>query len=232
VFRNSGYFFLGLFGLALIAFWPQYGARLAGGGISGLIHFHAAVMTLWFGLLIIQPFLLRAGRRSWHRALGKLSYAVAPLAVIAAILLSHAVLRRDAVASFEGAGAFLYMQLSMTALFAVAYGLGIAFRTTPMLHARFMICTSLAVIDPILGRVLAFHFPPLSHPLHYQVASFALSAVVLLVLIFAERHQPRARTVFPAMLGAITIVYGLWFTLGQSRAWLGFARWFHDLPLT
>jgi hypothetical protein len=232
VFRSSGYFFVGLFGLALIAFWPMYVSRLSGGGISGYVHAHAAAMTLWLGLMIAQPFLLRAGRRSLHRALGKLSYAVVPVAVVAAILLSHAALRRDAASDFAGAGSFAYMPLSMTVVFAVAYGLAIAYRDTPALHARWMICSSLAVIDPILGRVLAFHAPPLGHMLYYQLVSFAVSAVVLVALIVAERHQPRGRAVFPAMLGALAVVYGLWFTLGQSRAWLGVARWFHDLPLT
>jgi hypothetical protein len=236
VFRSSGYFFLGLFGLAVLAFWPMYVSQLSGGGISGYVHVHAAAMTLWFGLLIAQPFLLHAGRRSLHRALGKLSYAVVPVAVVAAILVSHAALRRDGAADFASAGSFVYMPLSMTVLFAATYGLAIAFRDTPAVHARWMICSSFAVLDPILGRVLAFNAPPLPHPLYYQLISYVLSAVVLLALIVAERRRRRpqlqGRVVFPAMLGALTVVYGLWFTLGQSSTWLGVARWFHDLPLT
>jgi hypothetical protein len=232
VFRNSGYFFIGLFGLAVVAFWPMYVAQLSGGGISGYVHVHAVAMTLWFGLLIAQPFLIHAGRRSLHRALGKLSYAIVPAAVVAAILLSHAALRRDAAVDFAGAGSFVYMPLSMTVLFAATYGLAIAFRHRPAVHARWMICSSLPVLDPILGRVLIFHGPPLGHPLYYQLISYAVSAVVLVALIVAERRQPRGRVVFPAMLVALTVAYGLWFTLGQSRAWLGVARWFHDLPLT
>jgi hypothetical protein len=61
VYRKSGYYFAGLFGAALVAFWPQYLSRLGAGGISVYIHVHAVLMTTWFGLLIAQPFLLRAG---------------------------------------------------------------------------------------------------------------------------------------------------------------------------
>lgn len=232
VFRTSGYFFLGLFGLALLAFWPQYVSRLREGGISGYVHLHAVVMTLWFALLIVQPFLIRSGRRPLHRALGKLSYAIVPLAVVAGTLLSHAVFKRDAAEDFASAGAGVYLPLAMLALFATAYALAIVYRKAPALHARFMICTSLAVLDPILARVLIFHLPPLGHLFYYQVVSFAVSAGVLLALIFVERHPSRGRAVFPAMLGAITVVYALWFTFAQSSAWLEVARWFHDLPLT
>lgn len=232
MFRTSGYCFLGVLGLAALAFWPQYLSRLPSGGISGYVHFHALVMTLWLGLLIVQPFLLRAGRRSLHRALGALSYGLAPAVVVAGILLAHAAVVRDGDADFAGAGATLYLPLSMIALFAVSYGLAIAYRKTPALHARFMICTSLGLVDPITGRVLAFYFAPLGNPLYYQVVSFGLTAAALAALIVAERRQPRARGAFPAMLGAAAIVYGLWFTVAQSSAWLGVARWFRDLPLT
>ena len=232
MFRTSGYCFLGVLGLAALAFWPQYLSRLAGGGISGYVHFHAIVMTLWLGLLIVQPFLIRAERRRLHRALGALSYALAPAIVVAGILLAHAVVVRDGAADFADAGATLYLPLAMIALFAVTYGLAIAYRRTPAVHARFMICTSLGLVDPITGRVLGFYFAPLGNPLYYQVVSFGLTAAALSALIFAERRQRRARAVFPAMLGAAAIVYGLWFTLAQSSAWLGFARWFRDLPLT
>ena len=232
MFRTSGFFFVGLFGLALLAFWPQYLARLSTGRITGYVHLHAVAMTLWVGLLIVQPFLIARGRRSLHRTLGTLSYGVAPVVVVAGVLLAHAALVRDAAVDPAGAGAMLYLVLVMIAWFAVCYGLAIAYRKTPRLHARFMIGTSLALIDPIAARVAIFYFPTLDHPLRYQLISWGLTALVLSLLMFIERRQPRDRAVFPVMLVASTVVYGLWFTLAQSPSWLGVARWFHDLPLT
>jgi hypothetical protein len=232
VFRASGYCFLGLLGLALLAFWPEYLSRLPGGGISRYVHLHAIAMTLWLALLIAQPFLLRAGRRSLHRRLGKLSYGLAPIAIVAGVLLAHAALVRDAATDAAGAGTTLYLPLSMIAWFAVCYGLAIATRKTPARHARFMIGTSLALIDPIAVRVVVFYLAAFDHPVRYQLISWGLAAAVLVLLMWFERGQSRGRAVFPAMLGAITVVWGLWFTVAQSPAWLDFARWFHDLPLT
>jgi hypothetical protein len=235
VFRNSGYCFLVLFGLALIAFWPMYLSRLPGGGPGPAInlhtHVHAVVMTLWFGLLIVQPFLIKSGRRELHRTLGMLSLGLAPFIAMSGVVMAHMALARDA-ADLTHAAPSLYLSLAMTAWFAVSYGLAMAYRKHPPVHARLMICTNLALIDPIVGRILPFYFAPFANPLHYQAISFALSGAGLGILIVAERRQRQGRTVFPAMLGVTVLVYGLWFTLAQSSSWLVVARWFHHLRLS
>ena len=95
-----------------------------------------------------------------------------------------------------------------------------------------MICTSLAMIDPVLGRLLAFYFPPLSHYLYYQVVTFGTIDLILLILALADRRESRARWVFPAMLVPLVLAHVLWFTLAQSDLWRPVASWFRALPLT
>lgn len=228
---RSAYLFAGLFGLAVLAFWPSYVSRL-GGGASGYVHVHAAVMTLWFGLLVAQAVLIRTGRRTLHRRLGAVSYGLAPLVVIAGVLLSHAALVRDAIGDPIGAEVTAYLPLAMIAWFAACYALAIAYRKTPALHARLMIGTCLAAVDPIASRIAAFYFPPLAHAERYPLISWGVTAAILVVAIAGERGQPRGRAVFPAMLAASSVMFGLWFALAPSASWLAFARWFHDLPLT
>lgn len=226
MFRNSGYFFFGLFGLAIAAFWPGYIARLPGGGIDRHTHVHAAVMTTWFALLIAQPFLIKSGRLALHRTLGKLSLILAPFIIVSGVVMAHMAVVRGA-ADLPAAAPLLYLALAMTAWFAASYGLAMLYRKDPPVHARLMICTNLALVDPIVGRVLPFYLPPLfDNPIYYQTISFALSAAGLGLLMLAERGQRRGRAVFPVMLGVTVVVYGLWFTLAQSSSWLGVARWF------
>ena len=232
VFRTTGYWFAGLFALALLAFWPGYLSQLPAGGIRGYVHLHAAAMTLWFALLITQPFLIWYGMRDWHRRLGRVAYGLAPVAAASGVLLAHAGVVRDAAGDPSAAAAGLYPPIAMTAWFAACAALGLAYRKVPAIHARFMIGTGLAAIDPIAARVVVFYGPPLPEPIGFPLISWAIAAAALTVLIVAERRQPRARAVFPAMLAAITTVWALWFTLVPSPAWRGFARWFHDLPLT
>ena len=229
--RGAATLFAGLFALALLAFWPSYLSRLRAGA-TGYVHVHAVAMTLWFALLIAQALLIRAGRRALHRKLGAASYGLAPVVVVAGVLLAHAALVRDAAGDPDGAGTTAYLPLTMIAWFTACYGLAIAYRKVPALHARFMIGTSLAAVDPIASRVAAFYFPPLEDASRYPLVSWGLIAAILVVFMAAERGQRRGRTVFPALLAASTVVFALWFVLAPSAAWLAFARWFRDLPIT
>jgi hypothetical protein len=231
VLGRSVYLFAGLFGLALLAFWPSYVSRL-GGGSSGYVHVHAVVMTLWFGLLIAQAVLIRTGRRALHRRLGALSYGLAPVVVGAGVLLTHAALVRDALGDPAGAGTTAYLPLAMIAWFTVCYALAIAYRKVPALHARFMIGTCLAAVDPIASRVAAFYFPPIEDPARYALVSWGVTAAILGAAIAGERGQPRGRAVFPALLAASSAMFALWFAFAPSPTWRAFAHWFHDLPLT
>ena len=80
IYRNSARFFaLFLVGL-VVAFWPSYFARLFEQP-SVLFHLHGAALTLWVVMLVAQAQLIRTGRRSLHRTLGKTSYVLAPAVV-------------------------------------------------------------------------------------------------------------------------------------------------------
>src|SRR5690348_15280167 len=154
-FPWAGYAFAALFIAALVAFWPGYLSKLPGGGFYR--HLHAFAMTLWFGLLIAQPLLIRTGHRPLHRLLGKGAFVLAPLAVLSMLLLTHARL-----SAFDGTGGnaianHAILPLSIAAIFTVAVTLALVYRKQPALHARYMICTGLALIDPVGARLLGYY---------------------------------------------------------------------------
>jgi hypothetical protein len=76
-YRNSAWFFLVFLAFAVWAFWPSYFARLFQQP-SFQFHAHGIALTLWCVMLVVQPQLLRTGRRRLHRTLGKASYVLAP----------------------------------------------------------------------------------------------------------------------------------------------------------
>ncbi len=230
MFRASSYWFVGLFGAAMVAFWPMYLSKLPQG--DRYTHTHAVLMTLWLGLLIVQPALIRSGQRALHRALGKASYLLVTLIVVASIRLTHFRARSMSETTFASDGAFFYLPLSMIGIFVFAYVLAVALRGRAPLHSRFMICTGLTLIDPAVARVLFFYFPPLPSPLLYQVAGFGLTDLVLVALIIRERGQRSGRAAFPVMLAFFAVVHLFWFTAGRSQGWLALVRGFRDLPLT
>ncbi len=230
MFRTSGYFFAGLFGAALVAFWPSYLSKLPAGDVY--VHLHAVLMTLWCGLLIAQPLLIRGGRRPLHRALGRASYALVPPIVVASLLLANSRLRALDEEAFAREGRFVYLPLAAIALFLASYVLAMVYRRRPALHARYMIATGLTLIDPVVARLLFFYFPPLSHDLHYQAIGYGLTLLVLALLIWRERGERAGRAAFPVAFALFALVYGLWFTLGQTPLWQAAASWYRGLPLT
>ena len=217
--RNIGYGFAILSLSAIVAFWPSYLARPFD-TIDATTHVHAAAMASWCALLVAQPFLIRGGRTALHRALGKLSYVLAPLVVAAALRLVQVRIQALSADDVRGAARFFYLPLSATALFAVSYALAMAYRRRPALHARFIVGTALSFIDPVLARIIAAHFPAVSDSL-YQPITFAVMDGLLAVGIWRDRRTAGAtRAAFPVLLALFAIAQVLWFTLAPSQAWV------------
>lgn len=227
--RNAGYFFIVLFIGALFAFWPHYLSRLPNDDVHA--HLHAALAVTWCALLIMQPFLIRARKNDLHRRLGAFSKLVAPAFVVAAVLLAH---HRVAVmpdAKFAADPAGLFLGLAAAVDFAVAYSLGLWFRQTMALHARFMIATGLTMIDPVFVRVLGYYAPPFSHPLMYQVCGYGVTDLMLLLLLWRPAMSARYRRIFLSGVIIFPILHLAWFTVVQGPLWVSFATWFRALPL-
>lgn len=232
MFRSSGFWLAALALCSLAAFWPSYLSRPFA-GIDAHTHAHALAMALWCALLVVQPLLVRARRSDLHRRLGVLAWLLGPAVVVSSLLLAQARFRAKDEAAFQAEAGTLYLPVSAALLFALAWGLGMAWRHSPAQHARFMICTALPLFDPVLGRILYFYFPRLPHDLLYQAVTYGATDLVLLGLIARERRLGGGRPglwVFPAMLALFVPVHLLWFTWAQSPAWRPFAEWFRRLP--
>lgn len=226
----AGPWFASLLLLAMITFWPTY-VSLSPAANSLYTHFHALVATAWVLLLIAQPMLMRSGRLRTHRALGKVSWVLAPVFVLAAVLLAHSRITdlegpRYAIQTYV-----LWLQFSLTAVFALSWALAMAYRKRMQLHARFMVCTGLTLIDPVVIRLMFWIDNTPSW--NYQWFTFLLTDFVLLVLIWLERNAREGRWVFPLMLGVFVLAQiPALFGLTDQAWWQGFARWFAGLSLT
>lgn len=226
-FVRSAPYFAALLVVALIAFWPSYLSRVSSG--NGYTHLHALTATTWLLLLIAQPAAIHARRLTLHRLLGRASYVIAPLVVVSMVLLAH---RNTSVAGLSDLDRLgVYVPLSLAALFGLSYALAIVTRRTMALHARFMVCTGLTLIDPVGVRLLFWAHPTPSW--RYQWATFALTDLIFLALIWRERQMRSARLVFPVMLGLFVIAQAIFlFDWYQTPLWERFVRWFLALDLT
>jgi len=228
LFQRSGYYFVVLFFLALIGFWESYFSILFS-DINIYKHFHAITMLLWIGMLIMQPFLIKYKKISLHKYIGKFSYSLVPAIVISLILLAHSQITIHDFGITYSRLYILFLQFSLLLIFIISYVLAIIYRKTPYLHARYMICTSLTLIDPAVARI-PLNIPPI--PYDYQVLTFALTDFILLILIFMERKQKRGREVFPIMLVLFIVFQVINLTSTDHVIWDDFSMWFAQLPLT
>ena len=224
---RSWKWFAAYLALALVAFWPTYVSQPWAS--SAYTHFHAATATAWMVMLIVQSWAIGSRRIALHRGSGKTSYLLAPLVVLSMLLLAH-----DRISHAPAGEAYaiqtyiLYLQLSLALLFAISYALAIATRKSVARHSRFMVCTALTLIDPILIRILFWIDP--TPDWNYQWATFGANWLAFLVLIWAERNNRAGRGVFPPMLAlflALQLPAVLGFTL--SPAWQNFSAWVASL---
>jgi len=228
MFHKSGYYFIGLLSLAIIGFWESYFSKLLG-DINSYVHFHAVTMLLWIFMLIMQAFLIRYKKYSLHKFIGKFSYGLVPVLVISLILLAHSQITIHDFGITYSRLYILFLQFSLLAIFIIAYVLAMIYRKSPNHHARYMICTSLTLIDPAVARI-PLNLPPL--PFDYQVLTFGLTDLILLTLIFMERNRKIGREVFPIMLALFLVFQVINLTLTDNTIWDNFSIWFAKLPLT
>jgi uncharacterized membrane protein YozB (DUF420 family) len=155
-YRNISYLFLLILGFAIVGFFQSYfGLFPRFQGLPAVAHLHAIGLLLWFGLLIIQPILIRYNRIELHRLLGKFSYFLVPYIALTVFGMARH--------SYRAKGASWLLAANPPSLFFVFIGLlpfllfyilAIVYRRNTEYHMRFIIATSLPLIPPALGRFL------------------------------------------------------------------------------
>lgn len=217
--------------LVILAFWPMYLSRPFSSS-DRYTHFHTLAGTLWLGILIAQPIAVHNYRYGIHRALGRISYVLAPLFFLAGILLSHHRLVSMDEATFAAEGYSHFLPFYASIVFVTAYLFGLAYRHLSDVHGRFMLLTAIPLFDPVLGRVLYFYFPPLPHPLLYQAITFSVQTIVAATIVFSYRGSGPTRRALLAYFAILVALEIGWVTIARTGIWLDIVSWYRGLPLT
>lgn len=230
IFRNSWFFFVLILASAFWGFWVTYFTRPAG-SVAGWEHLHGVAMFGWCAMLIIQSSLIRTHLRSLHRAIGKISFLLAPLIVFSTLWLANFRLNQRELTD-EGLYV-LGLQLFLLLLFVIFYIQAIRHRARPDVHARWMICTALTLLDPIFARVIGINFiqAPLVS-LVIQYITFAMTDLILLALLLRDLKIPSRKDVFLPALAMFVPAQVAMLTLWKTGAWAAFAAWYAGLPMT
>ena len=216
-----------LLALAVIAFWPAYLRDPIGLG-RFYMHLHAVTGTLWFALVLVQPILLRLGRRDAHRRLGQVSWVLGPVVILAMVFASHAFQEVMMENGGRPGPHVFWLQAWLAVLFALFWAGAMLRRRDRIVHPRLMVATVFTFVDPVIARIAGMQFG-----LPGQLVSFACLDLALLALIVLEWRTPRARRLW-LLVGAIFLAFEIPLLLGAagSDLWLGVTRAWLALPLT
>ena len=216
--------------LSALAFWPQYLSKFR--QANPYMHVHAALGLLWLSLLVVQPLLVRARNLRAHRFVGRGALVAGAAFVISSVLLAHHAAAAMPAGQFAREGFSLYLPFVMAAIFAASICLGLYWRRVPAVHGRFMACSALALVDPLLARILFFYFPPLPTEVLYQVPSFLLIGGILVILLRTLPRSAPGRPAFRAFSATVALALTAYFLTPHIAAWLDFVQWFRSLPIT
>ena len=233
-FEKSGYYFIGLVGLALLGFWHSYFSKFFDltENFPFYFHFHAAMMTLWISVLIAQPILIKKKELTIHKFIGRLTYILMPLLFISVILLTHYQIQShiQIVNGEKLYGPHLIVPFKDLLILGTAYTIAIVYRHDVNIHARAMIATGIVFIEPALIRFIRYSLIQDKSLSYFLTIGLVYSLLIGLMIL--ERKQKNGRWVFPLILGLYVCVHALLILKIRIGFWETFAKWFAGLPLT
>lgn len=221
---NPGYDRISLLSIAilLVLTWGFYRTYLvlfpSFEGFVFVHHFHGAIMLLWMGCLIIQPWLITRKKHRLHRAIGKMSFVLAPILMFSIFLVSKATFHTNLNAFPEREEAVAMISLSIPGLiiFGILYGLAVANKRRTFYHVRYMIGTGLLMIGPGLGRALIIYFqvpPPTG--ISITLAAVAIISAAFLVVDIVRKYDYRPNLIVVLLM----VMYSACWELRHTPAW-------------
>ena len=181
--------------------------------LPGQVHWHAAVFLAWIMLYVAQNWLIVRDAVRWHRRLGVLGAVLAAAMVVLGIVTTVMAIEQHRVPSFFPPGIFLVLDVLGVVGFGILTGWAIVLRRRAAWHKRLMLCGTILVMSPALGRILPM-------PLLGTFAPTAVFAFMAMYVIAGMLLDVRLRgNVHPAYYwggGVVAVTQALVGPLGVS----------------
>jgi hypothetical protein len=150
------------------------------------VHLHAAVFSAWIILYVVQNWLVIRRSITWHRQLGVLGAIIAASMVVLGIVTTVTAVQQHRVPPFFPPGIFLVLDVLGVIGFGILTAWAIALRKQAAWHKRLMLCGTILVMSPALGRILPM-------PLLGQFAPLAVFASMAVFVIAGMIFDLRLR---------------------------------------
>jgi hypothetical protein len=216
IYKNISLFFVGVLLIVIWGFYKSYIVHFpsfegdyyfGGSGLTYIQHVHGALMLTWVFFLIIQPILIKNGYYKIHRTIGVVSYVLVPLLLFSIFLVQkvnyHRVLSlsttEEAIATLNG--------IPYIPAFALFYSLAIINKRNISNHMRYMIGTSLLLINPALSRALFVFFGMGASG--FAVSDYVAMAAVIFFIAYDYRNSKNYKPYF-VILVALVVIHLIW----------------------
>ncbi len=139
-----------VFGFSVSIARPEVGFTAA----PPQVYVHGAVFSLWIVFFVLQNTLVVAGAVGWHRRLGWMGASLAILMVGLGVTTTVMALQQHRVPPIFPPSVFLMVDVAGVVTFGGLTAAAVAMRGKPAWHRRLMLCGTIMVMSPALGRVL------------------------------------------------------------------------------
>ncbi len=123
-------------------------------GLPLLLHVHGAIFTLWVLLFVAQPAFIARGSLKLHRQVGLAGAGLAAAMVVMGVAATLFAISHHRVPPFFPPGIFLVMNILGILVFGGLVAGGVALRRKSEWHKRLMLCATVSILGPGLGRFL------------------------------------------------------------------------------
>ena len=165
-----------------------------------LLIVHGAVFTLWVLLFVAQPAIVFQGSLKLHRRMGWLGAGLAAAMVVMALVATWYAIRSHFMPSFFPPSLFLVMNVIGIFVFGALVTAGVMMRRKAEWHKRLMLCATISILGPAIGRLLPMELFGRGAP----VVMFGV--IVLFGLAGPAYDLVIRRRVHPAYLWGITTI--------------------------
>ncbi len=176
-------------------------------GLPLLLHVHGAVFTLWLFVFVAQPAFIARGSIELHRKIGMVGAGLAGAMVIMGVAATLFAIRYDYVPSFFPRPIFLVMNIIGILVFGGLVAAGVKLRRKAEWHKRLMLCATISILGPGLGRLLPMGSFGAAAPLVMfgVIALFAFAGPVCDLLVRRRVHPAYYWGVSAILLSMIVI---------------------------
>ncbi len=154
------------------------------------VHLHAAVFLAWILLYLGQNWLIVRGSVTRHRQLGMIGASVAAVMVVLGITTTVTAIEQHRVPPFFPPGVFLVLDVLGVIGFGILTAWAIALRKQAAWHKRLMLCGTILVMSPALGRILPMpllgKFAPLA--VFASMAVFVIAGMIFDLRLRGKIH--------------------------------------------